>query len=164
MCSRKLLPLVLVLFAVVGLNAQSAKLKYAKKKMDDLSYVEAIEIYNQVLEKEDVAEAKINIAECYRKIGDAQNAEFWYGQVVRLPEAEPVTKLYYGQMLQRNGKCELAREWFNQYIEQVPDDLRGQYLARACDYEQELMSKNAGIFEVKHLDFNSDLDDFGPNY
>ena len=163
MISRKLITLLFVAACFVGANAQ-AKLKSANKKMQQLNYIQAIELYNQVLEKNDVAEAKINIAEAYRKIGDSGNAEFWYGQVVRLPEAEPVTKLYYGQMLQRNGKCELAREWYNQYIEAVPDDLRGQYLSRACDYEQELMTKAAGIYEVKHLDFNSDLDDFAPNY
>ncbi|MEZ5055856.1 MAG: OmpA family protein [Saprospiraceae bacterium] len=165
MTSRKiLLPILFLAIAVTSGFAQAGKLKYAKKLMDELNYTEAIATYNMILEKDDVAEAKINIAECYRKIGDSGNAEFWYGQVVRLPEAEPITKLYYGQMLQRNGKCEIAREWYNQYIEMVPDDLRGQYLARACDYEQELMSKNAGIFEIKHLDFNSDLDDMTPNY
>lgn len=165
MISRKvLLPILFLVIAATSVFAQAGKLKYAKKLMDELNYTEAIAVYNQILEKDDVAEAKINIAECYRKIGDSGNAEFWYGQVVRLPEAAPITKLYYGQMLQRNGKCELAREWYNQYIELVPDDLRGQYLARACDYEQELMSKNAGIYEIKHLDFNSDLDDMTPNY
>ncbi len=164
MMSRNVLSVLLIFFLAIGANAQSSKLKQAKRMMDNLNYIQAIEIYNQVLEKNDVAEAKINIAEAYRKIGDAGNGEFWYGQVVRLAEAEPIAKLHYGQMLQRNGKCELAREWYNQYIEAVPDDLRGQYLSRACDYEQELMTKGAGIFEVKHLDFNSDLDDFGPNY
>lgn len=162
--SRNVFSVLLIFFLAVGANAQGSKLKQAKRMMDNLNYIQAIEIYNQVLEKNDVAEAKINIAEAYRKIGDAGNGEFWYGQVVRLAEAEPIAKLHYGQMLQRNGKCELAREWYNQYIEAVPDDLRGQYLSRACDYEQELMTKGAGIFEVKHLDFNSDLDDFGPNY
>ena len=164
MTSRNLLTVIMIFCLMAGVNAQSSKLKSAKRKMDNLQYIDAIELYNQILEKNDVAEAKINIAEAYRKIGDSGNGEFWYGQVVRLAEAEPITKLHYGQMLQRNGKCELAREWYNQYIEAVPDDLRGQDLSRACDYEQELMSKGSGIYEIQHLDFNSDLDDFGPNY
>lgn len=165
MMSRKLVLTALIGILGIGLaTGQSTRLKRAKQLMDNLNYSQAIQIYNEVLEKNDVAEAKINIAECYRKISDAVNGEYWFGQVVRLPEAEPITKLYYGQMLQRNGKCELAREWFNQYIADAPDDIRGQYLSRACDYEQELMSKNAGIFEVNTLDFNSDLDDFSPFY
>lgn len=151
-----------VLFSVNGATAQGAALKTAKRHMDNLNYQAAIQEYSRIVEKSDVAEAKINLAEAYRKIGDSDNAEFWYSQVVRLPEAEPVHSLYYGQMLQRNGKCDVARDWYNKYIELVPSDQRGQYLARACDYEEELMQKNADIYEITPLDFNSNLDDFSP--
>jgi len=162
---RKSIPLlVLSLLAAGAALGQNAKLKQGRILMDNLNYVGAIELYNEVLEKHDVAEAKINLAEAYRKVNDTENAEYWYGQVVRLPEAEPIHKLYYGMMLQRNGKCEQAKEWYQQYVEAVPEDMRGQYLARACDYEEELMVRNADIFEVKHLDINSSYDDFGPQY
>ena len=144
--------------------AQSGKLKQAQQKMDNLDYMGAIEIYNQILEDGDVAEAKINLAEAYRKVNDTQNAEFWYGQVVRLPESEPIHKLYYGAMLQRNGKCDIAREWYQQFVDLSPDDQRGQLLLRACDYEEELMTKSAGIFEINEVDFNSHSDDFSPQF
>ena len=162
--NKVLFTLLLVAMAFTSAMAQSAKLKRAQQYVDDLNYVEAITLYNQILEKNDNADAKINLADCYRKIGDAENAEYWYGQVVRLAEAESEHKLFYGQMLQRNGKCDLAKEWFEAYVEERPDDLRGQYLVKACDYEEELMSKNAGIYDIKHLDFNSNYDDFGPTY
>ncbi len=141
--------------------AQSGRLKRAAGMMDDLNYSEAIEQYTDILESSDDPEAKIRLAEAYRKTNDAVNAEYWYGQVVRLPESEPEHKLYYGQALQQNGKCDQAKEWFSLYIQERPDDLRGQYLARACDYEQELRTKNIGVYDVQHLDFNSGLDDFG---
>lgn len=155
----------IILILVIGstcLQAQTAKLKRAKKYMDDLNYISAIEVYNQILAKKDVAEAKINLAECYRKIGDPFNAEYWYAQVVRLPEAQPEHKLFYGMALQRNGKCNLAKPWFQEFIKAVPNDVRGTHLARACDYEKELLTKNAGIYQIKNLPFNSDLDDFSP--
>lgn len=159
---RTLFTLLLLTGFAVGLWAQSAKLKRAKRLMENLAYTEAIEQYNQILEKEDNAEAKINIAEAYRKVNDPENAEYWYGQVVRLPEAEPIHNLYYGQMLQRNGKCDLAKEWYDNYTAAVPDDERGQLLSRACDYEDELMTKNSGIFTINHLDINSSVDDMSP--
>ena len=164
MSKRSLLVVVFVAILTSGLFAQATKLKKARNYMDDLNYVGAIELYNQILDNSDNADAKINIAECYRKISDSENAEFWYGQVVRLPEAEAVHYLFYGQALQRNGKCELAKEWYEKYIAAVPDDIRGQYLVRACDYEEELMIKNGSIYEITHLDFNSNLDDFSPAY
>ncbi len=143
---------------------QSAKLKKADENMEALNYQAAIQMYNEVLEKDDDPQAKINIAECYRKVNDPSNAEYWYGQVVRLPQAEPIHKLYYGQMLQRNGKCDLAKEWFEKYVNDVPGDMRGQYLLQACDYVDELRTKNSGIFEIAHMSFNSNLDDISPAY
>ena len=162
--TRMIFACLICCLATSGIYAQGAKLKRASMYMESLNYVGAIDLYNQILEKDDVGEAKINLAECYRKVNDSENAEYWYGQVVRIPEAEPVHKLYYGQMLQRNGKCDLAKEWYEQYVDEVPDDLRGQYLVKACDYEDELMTKNAGIYEITHLDINSNLDDFSPAF
>ncbi|MBK8564483.1 MAG: OmpA family protein [Saprospiraceae bacterium] len=156
-----LTPVFCLLFAV-GAMAQSGKLKAAQQKMDNLDYIGAIELYNQVLEKSDDATAKINLAEAYRKINDTPNAEFWYGQVVRLPQAEPIHKLYYGMMLQRNGKCDVAREWFQQFVDLAPDDQRGAHLLDACNYEEELMTKAVSSYEITNCDFNSASDDFSP--
>ena len=162
MLKRSLLSILMVTILSGGLFAQSSKLKKAQKSMEDLNYVGAIELLNQILDNSDSSEAKILIAEAYRKISDSENAEFWYGQVVRLPEAEADHNLFYGQALQRNGKCDMAQEWYSKFLAAKPDDIRGQYLVRACDYEEELMTKNSGIYEVTHLDFNSTLDDFSP--
>jgi outer membrane protein OmpA-like peptidoglycan-associated protein len=156
-------PVFIFVFAI-GAMAQSGKLKQAQQKMDNLDYIGAIELYNQILESHDDPTAKINLAEAYRKINDTPNAEFWYGQVVRLPQAEPIHKLYYGMMLQRNGKCDIAREWYQQYVDLTPSDQRGRYLLDACNYEEELMSKSAGIYEVENCSFNSNSDDFSPTF
>ncbi len=163
--SHLLLISLLFLFCGTGyMNAQSGKLKSANNRMEILDYMGAIQEYNKILAKDDIAEAKINLAECYSKVSDIDNAEYWYGQVVRLPEAEPIHYLKYGYMLQRNGKCDMAREWFQKFVEAVPDDSRGRHLLRACDYRQELEQKNAGIYEVDHMPFNSGLDDFSPMF
>ena len=152
---------LVVVFACSG-EAQTGKLKRARQYMKDLSFMPAIVLLNQIVEKEDNQDARISLAECYRKINDWENAEYWYAQVVRDLQVDPLQKLYYGESLQRNGKCEQARDWYTQFAQAVPDDIRGQFLVRACDYENELLTKNAAIFEVKRMDFNSSLDDFSP--
>jgi outer membrane protein OmpA-like peptidoglycan-associated protein len=152
------------MLATASFAQSNSRVERGKRSMKDLNYVGAIEIFNAVLAKEDNAEAKINLAECYRKISDTENAEFIYGQVVRLPEVQPIHFLYYGEMLQRNGKCDLAKEWYAKFAQAVPEDVRGQYLNKACDYEQELKTKNEGIYEVKRASFNSTFDDFGSTF
>lgn len=151
-----------LLLAVTTTNAQKGKLKRAQSAIEELNYIGAIDILNQILQKKDNPEAKKMIADSYRKISDTENAEYWYSQVVLLADAKPLDKLYYGQMLQRNGKCEEASTWYDSYLEAVPNDVRGQFLSKACDYENELMTKNVGIYNVEHLNINSNLDDFGP--
>ncbi len=158
---RRLCLLLALLACVQAAGAQTSRIKRAQRTMADLNYSDAIQQFNQILETSDDANAKIALAEAYRKINDPINAEYWFGQIVRLPESSPVHKLYYGQALQQNGKCDQAKEWFAIFMNEQPDDLRGQYLGRACDYEQELLTRSAGVYAVSHLEFNSALDDFG---
>lgn len=163
-CKKWMFTLALSIL-ISGLSfGQLSKTKRAQQLMDNLDYTEAIAVYNQILENEDNPEAKINIATAYRKINDSQNAEYWYGQVVQGADTNPVNLLYYGQALQKNGKCDLAREWYVKYVEAVPEDVRGQFLMKACDYEEELLTMNGDIYEIEHLTFNSNLDDFSPAY
>ena len=156
---------VLSLFAGAAI-AQKSAIKLGRKYMENLAYMDAIEHYEQYLgnEKNTDAEAIFNLAEAYRKVNAPLEAEGWYERAVQLPEAQPEHKLYYGMMLQRNGKCELAYEWFKQYVDARPDDLRGQHLLRACDFEEELMTRSADIYSLAHCDFNSDMDDFSPTF
>ena len=90
MLKRSLLSVLVVTILSGGLFAQSSKLNKAQKLMDDLDYIGAIGLLNQILDNSDNSEAKFLIAEANRKISDSENAEFWYSQVVRLPEAEPI--------------------------------------------------------------------------
>ena len=155
---------VVAIFMSFSLFAQNAKVDRAKQYMKDLNYTGAIELLSQVVAKGDNDDARIALAECYRKVNDSENAEFLYSQVVRLQTAQPIHYLYYGEMLQRNGKCDLAREWFKKFAEAVPEDVRGQYQNRTCDYEKELKTKGEGVYEISHAAFNSNLDDFGATF
>lgn len=157
-----LLTLLLLFVSLGAVQAQKSKIAKADKMFNSLNYQGALEEYLEILEKRDITEAKINIAECYRKIGNNAEAEYWYGQVVRLPEAEPIHKLYYGMALQGNGKCDQAKEWFKEYTRLAPDDLRGMHMAKACDVKDEL--EREGSIEIRTLPFNTSYDDFSPTF
>ena len=163
--NNSLLVLFLLAVAIPGVFGQSAKLRRAQKYMNDLNYTAAKDLYERILQRRDVAEAKINLAECYRMMGDPAGAELWYGQVVGLDEAQPIHKLYYGMALQRNGKTDQAKPWFQAYVDANPSDARGQNLLRSCSMIPELTQKNAGIYQVRNLpSVNTGNDDFSPYY
>lgn len=151
--------------AVCSLSAwgQSALQREADKAMRDLDYVTAIKYYNQLLEREkDNVEAKINLADCLRQLNDTQGAERWYAEIVRSKGAKPVHQLYYGMMLQANGKCDKAKAWFEQYAAAKPEDERGQHLLKACATQDALSKAGEGIYVVRNLPINSEMADFGP--
>jgi len=163
---RKQTCLLILFFGALVLPgfAQQAKLKKAQFYMETLNYEAAIDLYKQALEKRDLPEAKAAIAEAYRKLNDCANAEIWYAQIVQLPDASPFQKYYYGLMLQRNGKCEDATYWYEQFLKQRPYDVRKKQLEEPCDYEKELKAPHAENFVLSHPAFNGPASDIGPAF
>ena len=148
--------------------AQKAKLKAANKLFARMSYQKAIVAYLELLDKYDISQAKINIAESYRLIGNKSETEYWYGQVVHLPDAKPIHKLYYGLALQTGNKCELARQWFDEYARLEPNDIRAQLIAKSCEsvIVLDLMSSAAEYYEIKTLPapINSNSNEMGATF
>jgi outer membrane protein OmpA-like peptidoglycan-associated protein/tetratricopeptide (TPR) repeat protein len=145
------------------LFAQGMLQKEADRAVQNLDYVTAISLYRQVVERDaDNVEAKLSLADCYRQVNDTENAEKWYAETVRSKIAKPVHRLYYGMVLQANGKCDKAKAWFAQYVSDKPEDVRGQHLARSCDARDYLMKTGEGIYKVRPLPVNSDKNDFAP--
>lgn len=162
----KKVSLCLLIFLLVAsaTMAQTVLMRLAQNYMDNQEYEAAIEVYQKVLEKNDELEAKINIATAYRQLQDFKSAEHWYLQIVQEQGIEPIHYLHYAQILQRNSKCGIAKRWFERYAETVPDDTRGQYLTRACDYQEELLTKNQALYQVQKVWFNSAMSDFSPTF
>lgn len=156
-----LIACALFLCSATALHAQQAKLKKAHKYMELLNYKSAADLYMRILEDHEVPEAKINLAEAYRKLNDYTNAEYWYQQVVYLPEAKPIHYYYLGLMKQRNGKCEEAQEWYSRFLTLKPYDVRKPQLQKACDYIDQLLVKSATATATEPLELNSSFDDLG---
>jgi outer membrane protein OmpA-like peptidoglycan-associated protein len=157
--------LVFILLSTT-LMAQKAKLERANREFEGFNYSAAIVLYQEILEKNDISEAKIKLAESFRKVDNMGEAEYWYGQIVHLPEAESIYLLHYAQALQANGKCDLAKEWFNKYNE-VVGDTRSGHLITACDKEvvDQLLRTRKDFYEIQHLkQINTKYDDFGPAF
>lgn len=159
---RSFILLVCTLLLAVSVQAQSAKLRRAQKLMDRGDYQGAISLYVSVLDRGDDAEAKKNIAECYRKIGNSHEMEYWYGQVVLMPNADPKAMLYLAQAKQRNGKYKDAEKWVNQYLKDYPDDLRAQMILKASNEETVRNLRALGaLYKVQACEeLNTDKDEF----
>lgn len=108
-----------LLLYILALSLNAAAQKEAKlqadKAYDHLSYLKAADLYQQLGESGLDEVAKARLAESYRLNGDTESAEYWYAQSIS-EHAAPIDMLHYAQMLQSNGKCEIALDWYNKYL------------------------------------------------
>ena len=163
---RKRFSTIALLFGVClsSALAQNSKLKKAKQFLESFNYEQAIETYQQVVEKHDHPEAKIQLADLYRKTNNYKEAQAWYAQVVEIPEVQPIHYFYYGLMLQRNGDCKAAEKEYQKFLKLRPYDERRPYLKNACAYQEELLQKLSKSITVSSLDINSAEVDLGPAF
>lgn len=110
-------PFLLILICLaVNLSAQKEKdtKMRADQAYEHLSYLKAADLYQQLGESGLDAAAKARLADSYRLNGDTESAAYWYAQSVQETK-DPEDMLHYAQMLQSNGECEKALDWYNQY-------------------------------------------------
>lgn len=163
-----ILTLFIVLVFCSAVDAQQrAKLNRAERFMGQHNYKGAIEIYLSILEKGNEDQAMIGIAECYRRIDNADETEYWYGLVARLPNAPQKSWLYYAQALQRNGKYAEAKTWAEKYLNQIePNNTQAMWLIKSCEESvvQDLRASGK-LYQVTPVDeINTEDDEFAPAY
>ena len=160
---QRLLTFIFFLHLCVALSAQTLLRTQADRAMQAWDYKTAIVLFQQILTHHaNDADAMTKLANCYRLVNDPEHAERWYAEVVKDTTCKPVNKLYYGMMLQANGKCTEAKPWFAEYNRQRPDDDRGKFLAQSCDQQEVLLTKSRTSYVISRLPINSNMDDFAP--
>ncbi|MGB1206291.1 MAG: OmpA family protein [Chitinophagales bacterium] len=132
-------------------------LKEGNQYFEAYAYQQAIPYYRDILLQDNSTEAKIKLAECYRLTNDYEKAEYWYKQIIGQMPEDPIYKLYYGQILQSNGKCDEAKKWFLEYAKY--DEL-GNTLAEGCEMSDNFY-QNRNKYETTLLPINSKGSDFG---
>lgn len=131
----------------------------ADKAYHQLSYLKAVDLYQQLGESGLDEMAKIRLADSYRLNGDTESAEYWYAQAVQA-EMAPEDILHYAQVLQSNGKCEQALDWYRQY-RQLMGEAHAMPRAAITDCsnllflpKQQVTVTNVQSLNSAHLDYS----------
>lgn len=152
-------------FGVLGQKLSQAIIK-GDEAFELYRYYEAVEFYKSALVKnQDDHEAKLKIAESYRKMNDHNTAIEWYSQVLDSTnlDYEDVYKLHYAQALLYNDDKENAKKWFLEYRKQNDgDEVAKKRVEGIEDFESFLL--NSERYTINELDINSPSRDFSPAY
>jgi len=142
--------------------AQKGKIKKANKQYDQFSYVKTSEILLEV------AEAGHKSVDLFQKLGNSfyfnnkmEEATKWYGELMALDE--PLDAEYYfryAQALKYGENYEESDKWMKKFNASKSNDSRGRAFASTVNYLAKI-EKASKDFEVKNMDFNSEVSDFG---
>ncbi len=138
-------------------------IRQGNRLYDDFAYSMAIKEYQKGLSKKEFPNARIKLAESFRKMNNLSQAEEAYAKAIQLPEAQPMHKLHYAQILMRNGKYEQAKIYLDQYLNAVPSDVSAGKLRSSCDSISKWLVDSIK-YTVQSSELNSGQSNFSPVY
>jgi outer membrane protein OmpA-like peptidoglycan-associated protein/tetratricopeptide (TPR) repeat protein len=157
----KIIALATLITTTLYLSAQTGKIKKGDKYFSEYSYNKAIEKYESLTQK--TTEVNRNLAESYARIGDTEQAEFYYAEVVKAEDKNPKDIYRYSSILSMNGKHAESGKWMKKYAFIASSDSRANQYNANPDYYN-LLKKDHEKFSIQNVAANSVQEDFGPSY
>lgn len=131
-------------------------------------YFNAIELYKKAYTTEKKASDKaaliFKVAEVYRTIGDAQQAEIWYDKANKAQYNDPITYFHLGEALKEQGKYAEAIAAYNRYKEKNPGDARADRGIGACQLAQQWKDSPTRYDVAPEVLLNTPQYDFTPAF
>ena len=125
-----------ILICTAAAMAQGKQAEEADVAFNKGFYYNAIELYKKAYTTEKKASEKavliFKVAETYRALGDAENAEVWYEKANKAQYPDPITYYYIGEALKEQGKYAEAIAAYNKYKEKNPGDMRADASLASC--------------------------------
>jgi hypothetical protein len=162
--SKTYVLLIFALFLSSTLFAQKdiKRLERANSLFEDYSYVQAIEQYEKLLKKNNVPEAQLKLAECYRLTRQMDNAEIQYRKAVENNAIDSIYLYHFASVLKYNKMYEEAKEWYLKF-EAFKQDGNGAKQAKFLDLIHYFIRDSSKV-EIKNMAFNSENADFSPSF
>ena len=151
---------VFILACIAALQGcVSVHLRTANEYYEQFAYASAAKEYEYVLGKKADRDAIINIADCYRQMGNPVKTEFWYQRALKLPNPKVEWGLFIAEAMMKNGNYEGAKQSLINYINLNKTDFRAQRMLESCDSISEFY-KDTTLYTIAVLKFNTPSDNF----
>jgi tetratricopeptide (TPR) repeat protein len=132
---RILVPLLstfaFLLFSVLHLPAQSPTAK-ADLYFIGKDWAQAAKGYVAYLGDHEDIVALEKLTQCWENLGELEKAEKARTELVFAPGSGPDAKIRLARLLQKQGKFDAAKVWYEKYAEEGPDSIEAWRLAAHC--------------------------------
>lgn len=169
---RFILKIIIIQALLISLahttEGQKRHIRKADAAFDTGEYHAAAELYEKAYDKLSGRNKKTQIAfkigECYRQIDDIRGARRWYRMAVRGNHKNPLSVLYYAQILMMLEDYEEAEIQFKNYSELVTDDPRGPNGLRSIELIEEWKENPSRYIVEEVREISSRESDFSPAF
>ncbi|GAB4034725.1 OmpA family protein [Spirosoma gilvum] len=167
---KHILPIVVLIWTLVGPVQAQSLVKQADRQFDQLAYTKAIELYEQALKnpttlpEAERRDARAKLGYSYQQTRDMPNAERVYRELMSegtLPSDYTKCYLFYAQTLASNGKYREAQEAYTKYGTLQTSDKRGPSFSKLY-HDVSALTRNAGSYKVEFLKTNTRNAEFSP--
>ena len=133
------------------------------RHFNNYHYSSALKSYYKAYHKDRSRdELKLKIAETYFKLNDHKEAVHWYENIIDSEIIQPSHVYDYAHSLGINGERELAKTYYQKYLELKPDDKRAQKILQSYD-NYNVYSDYEHHYEIILLrDINTKESEFSP--
>ncbi len=148
--------LLIALSCTVAVQAQSGKQKKADRLYNDFAYLEATEVYKELIEKDyKVSYNSRKLGDTYMMLRSPENAVHYYGDIIEDTAVSPEYFYKYAQALRGVKRYDESREWLRKYLESGRESEEIQAMLNKSEY------KSKATYKLKSSEFNSEVSDFG---
>lgn len=155
--------LSVIVFCMFICSAATGQLKQANSEYANMHYYEAIPLFEQCIVKgKRVAEARVKLADCYRKIKDYKNAVRLYAELAHLDNATAEDMWLYASALASTGQYTQAAEYYKKYHDMNPQDDQSRAFMKQYEHIETLYKDSANLRVAPVISINSWQADFSP--
>jgi outer membrane protein OmpA-like peptidoglycan-associated protein/tetratricopeptide (TPR) repeat protein len=159
---------------ILGYSQSTSRiLKKAETSTKNLSYANAIELYDNLLRKSkglspsEIQKVKLNLAEAYYFVKDFKNAEKNYEEVFSY-NPQPIgfeikAYLRYAQVLSSNGKHKESSKIWTKYTELQEYDKRCVEFSKLFE-NLDPLTRNVNSYSIEYVGINTASPDFSPTF
>ncbi|WP_405198556.1 OmpA family protein [Christiangramia sp. LLG6405-1] len=140
----------------IGMQAQSGKQRKADRLYKNFAYLEATEVYKDLIEEEyNITYNSTRLGDAYMMLRSPENAVFYYGDVIEDTTISPEYYYKYAQALRGVKRYDESRTFLKRYLETGRDSDGIQTMLNKDEY------KSMATYKLQQADFNSEVSDFG---
>ncbi|MCO6175401.1 OmpA family protein [Flavobacterium sp. NRK F10] len=164
---KKRITIALLVGLSIGCFGQNNKIKKADDRYDDLAYMDAVTVYEKVVDK------GYGTAEIYEKLGNSYyfNADYvaankWYNELFKSGTSasiDPESYYRYSQSLKSVGDTEKANAYLEQFSKLKPNDPRSLAYVKDKNYLTDI-AKVSDRYQLEDAGINSSYSDYGPAF